>query len=86
MHYGILPREANGWFFDKFVEDAEWELGLIERGIKNGLTDDEISRAHDLIYWNESRRLNHPYDANHLNTMIIIRRVRKEMEAEYGKL
>ena len=86
MHYGILPKEANSWFFDKFVEEAEWELGLIERGIKNGLSDEEVSKAHDMIYWNESRRLNHPYDANHLNTMIIIRRVRKEMEAEYGKL
>ncbi len=87
MHYGCIAPEYNEQFFTDYINEAEWELGLIMRGIRNGLTDEEVCQLHESIYWNETRRLNQPYDANHLNTMIIIRRVRRQMEEEeYGKL
>lgn len=86
MHYGLIPKSYNEKFFEDYIEEATWELGLIKRAINNGLTDDEVCKLHESIYWNEERRLNQPYDANHLNTMIIIKRVRREMEANNGKL
>lgn len=87
MHYGYIDPSYNEQFFIDYINEAEWELGLIMRAIRNGKTDEEVAEIHESIYWNESRRLNQPYDANHLNTMIIIRRVRHQMEEEeYGKL
>ncbi|MBQ1431204.1 MAG: hypothetical protein IIZ05_06255, partial [Firmicutes bacterium] len=80
MHYGMIPKEYNEKFFTDYIEEAEWERDLILKGLRNGLTDEEISDLHDKIYWNETRALNQPYDAYHLNTMIIIRRVRKAVE------
>ena len=80
MHYGIIPKEYNDQFFIDYIDEAEWERDLILRGLRNGLTDQQISDMHDMIYWNERRALNQPYDAYHLNTMIIIRRVRKAVE------
>ncbi len=80
MHYGLIPKEYNEQFFRDYIEEAEWERDMIVKGLKNGLTDQEISDIHDKIYWNENRSLNQPYDAYHLNTMIIIRRVRKAVE------
>jgi DNA primase len=53
---------------------------------KKGFSDDEISDIHDIFYWEEGLRAAHPYDAYHLNTMITIKLVRKEMEEEDGKL
>lgn len=78
MHYGILPESYNEDYFDDFIEEALWEWGLIRRAIKNGKSDEEISDLHDAIYWNEALRLNQPYDAHHLNTLIIIKNVRKD--------
>ena len=80
MHYGLIPTEYNEQFFSDYIEEASWERDMIVKGLKNGLTDQEISDMHDKIYWNEARALNQPYDAYHLNTMIIIRRVRKAFE------
>ena len=76
----MIPKEYNEKFFTDYIEEAEWERDLILKGLRNGLTDEEISDLHDKIYWNETRALNQPYDAYHLNTMIIIRRVRKAVE------
>ena len=86
MHYGSIPESYNRQYFLDFINEAEWELGLIKRCIKNGLTDEEVCEVHEKIYWNDELALNHPYNANHLNTMIIIRRVRKGMEEGNGKL
>ncbi|MBR6472515.1 MAG: MBL fold metallo-hydrolase [Firmicutes bacterium] len=84
MHYGVIPQSYNEQFFTDYIEEAEWEWGLIKRCIKLGLTDEEVSDVHDIFYWNERKALAHPYEAHHLNTMIIIKRVRKEMEEENG--
>ncbi len=80
MHYGLIPREYNEQFFTDYIEEARWERDMIVKGLRNGLSDQEISNIHDMIYWNEKRAFNQPYDAYHLNTMIIIRRVRKAVE------
>ncbi|MBQ7703431.1 MAG: MBL fold metallo-hydrolase, partial [Firmicutes bacterium] len=80
MHYGVLPREYNQQYFLDYIDEAQWERDMILRGIRNGLSDQEISDIHDKFYWNEDRALNQPYDAYHLNTMIIIARVRKAVE------
>ena len=77
MHYGTIPEYHNEQFFVDYINEAEWELGLITRGIRNGLSDEDVCKAHELIYWNEKLDLNHPYAAHHLNTMLIIARVRR---------
>ena len=86
MHYGYIDPSYNKQFFIDFIKEAEWELGLITRAIRNGYSDEEVCSIHESIYWDEARRVHQPYDANHLNTMIIIKRVRKTMEAGYGEL
>lgn len=86
MHYGIIPIEYNSEYFDLYINEAQWEWRLIRKCIAKGMSDEEVSDIHDIFYWNDEKALLHPYEAHHLNTMIIIRRVRKEMEAENGKL
>lgn len=80
MHYGSLPKWYIPEFFRRYQDELIWEEGLIRRCIKNGMTDQEVSDEFDKFCWNERRELNHPYPAYHLNTMIIIERVRREMQ------
>jgi glyoxylase-like metal-dependent hydrolase (beta-lactamase superfamily II) len=86
MHYGFIPEYYNDKYFEEYINEAKWERELIVKCIKNGFSDDEISDIHDIFYWEEGLRAAHPYDAYHLNTMITIKLVRKEMEEEDGKL
>ena len=86
MHYGMIPPYYNDKYFEEFIDESKWEWTLIRRLIDKGMTDDEISDIHDIFYWDEEKVLIQPYEAHHLNTMIIIKNVRKEMEAEDGKL
>ena len=86
MHYGILPKDYNEEYFDLYIKEAQWEWMLIRKCISKGMTDEEVSDVHDIFYWNPEKELLHPYEAHHLNTMIIIRRIRREMEARNGKL
>ncbi len=86
MHYGIIPEYYNDKYFEEYIDEAKWERGLISKCIRKGMTDSEISDMHDVFYWEEGLRAAHPYDAYHLNTMITIKLVRKEMEEEDGKL
>ena len=86
MHYGFIPEYYNDKYFEEYINEAKWERELIVKCIKKGFSDDEISDIHDIFYWEEGLRAAHPYDAYHLNTMITIKLVRKEMEEEDGKL
>ena len=86
MHYGMIPPYYNDKYFEEFIDESKWEWSLIRRLIEKGMTDDEISDVHDIFYWDEEKVLIQPYEAHHLNTMITIKNVRKEMEAENGKL
>ena len=85
-HYGTIPKYYNKQFFIDFINEAEWELGLIKRGINNGLSDEEVCELHEKIYWRDSLVLTHPYNAHHLNTMIIVQRVRRQMEEGYERI
>ena len=86
MHYGFIPESYNDKYFEEYIKEAEWERELIKKCIRKGLSDQEISDVHDAVYWEEKLREAHPYDAYHMNTMITIKIVRKEMEEEDGKL
>ena len=86
MHYGFIPEYYNDKYFEEYINEAKWERELIVKCIKKGFSDDEISDIHDIFYWEEGLRAAHPYDAYHMNTMITIKLVRKEMEEEDGKL
>ena len=86
MHYGFIPEYYNDKYFEEYINEAKWERELIVKCIKKGFSDDKISDIHDIFYWEEGLRAAHPYDAYHLNTMITIKLVRKEMEEEDGKL
>ena len=86
MHYGFIPEYYNDKYFEEYINEAKWERELIVKCIKKGFSDDEISDIHDIFYWEEGLRAAPPYDAYHLNTMITIKLVRKEMEEEDGKL
>ena len=86
MHYGFIPEYYNDRYFEEYINEAKWERELIVKCIKKGFSDDEISDIHDIFYWEEGLRVAHPYDAYHMNTMITIKLVRKEMEEEDGKL
>lgn len=86
MHYGFIPEYYNDKYFEEYINEAKWERELIVKCIKKGFSDDEISDIHDIFYWEEGLRVAHPYDAYHMNTMITIKLVRKEMEEEDGKL
>lgn len=78
-HYGVVPKNRIDWLFDAYIKEAEFELNLIKSMIRDGKTDEEISLAHDKYYWSDDKELNQPYEAYHLNTMIIIERTRREM-------
>ena len=82
MHYGFIPEYYNDKYFEEYINEAKWERELIVKCIKKGFSDDEISDIHDIFYWEEGLRAAHPYDAYHMNTMITIKLVRKEMEEE----
>ena len=86
MHYGFIPKYYNDKYFEEYICEAKWERELIRKCIKKGFSDSEISDVHDIFYWEEGLRAAHPYDAYHMNTMITIKLVRKEMEEEDGKL
>lgn len=76
-HFGLVPKDKIEWVFDAYIKEAEFELDMITSMIKMGKTDQEISDEHDKYYWTEERDLNQPYAAYHLNTMIIIDRIRR---------
>ncbi len=86
MHYGFIPEYYNDKYFEENINETRWERELIRKCIRKGMSDQEISDIHDIFYWEEGLRQAHPYDAYHMNTMITIKLVRKEMEEENGKL
>ena len=86
MHYGILPEYYNDEFFDLYIKEVIWEHTLITKCLEKGMSDEETAKVHDIFYWDKDMELLHPYEAEHLNTMIIIKRIRKEMEEENGRL
>ena len=82
MHYGFIPEEYNDKYFEEVMNETRWEYEMIRKCIKKGMSDQEISDVHDIFYWEEKIELLHPYEAYHMNTLITIRLVRKEMENE----
>ena len=88
FHHHIISNVEyyNDKYFEEYICEAKWERELIRKCIKKGFSDSEISDVHDIFYWEEGLRAAHPYDAYHMNTMITIKLVRKEMEEEDGQL
>ena len=78
-HFGVVPKERIDWVFDAYIKEAKFELDMITNMIKMGKSDKEISDEHEKYYWTDGRELNQPYAAYHLNTMIIIDRIRRGM-------
>lgn len=77
-HFGILPSEYNGRYFDMYAEAAEKEKTFIETLINKGLSACEIFEEHKKTYWTKEREKNQPYRAYKMNTEIIIKRMMKE--------
>lgn len=72
-HYGILPQELNGRYFDMYIEEVERERSLIEGCIEKGMSVEEIFEEHKKAYWNEFRAKNNPYRAYKMNAEITIK-------------
>ena len=78
-HYGRLPSFRNQTYFDDFIKEAELEQHMLERAIRQGLSDDELLQLHMRRYWSEKRNKAQPFAAYALNTQIIIRQLRKKL-------
>ena len=78
-HYGVLPPECNGTFFDDYRKEAELERSMLENAIRQGLSDEEVLKLHMRRYWNEKRNEAQPFAAYALNTKIIIGQLRKNL-------
>lgn len=74
-HYGMLPDNMLGNYFDIYIEAAEKEKELLEGWINRGLSAEEVFEEHKKIYWTEERAVSHPYRAYKMNTEIIIKRM-----------
>lgn len=79
MHYGSVPKWYIPEYFEKVKKQLRWEYSFISDCLKQGMTDQEISDEFDKYCWKPERNLSQPYAAYHLNTMIIIARMRKEL-------
>lgn len=73
IHYGVLPQDINGIFFDKYISAAEEEHRLIEGAAKQGLTIDEILEEHKKAYWSDSRNKNQPFEAYRINAEVTVK-------------
>lgn len=77
-HYGACPPSYRYLFFDGYLKEQHTEKEIIEKGIADGLSAEELLEEHKKIYWTEARAKAQPYAAYKLNTEILIKRMMKE--------
>lgn len=81
-HYGMIPASENKRFFQTTIDEMNAEKTIIENGIRQGLSDEEILEKHKERYWSKVRGHNQPYQAYKLNAEITIAMVRKNLQQE----
>ncbi len=74
-HYGVCPPSYRYKFFEDYIAEQRTEKELIEKGIADGLSAEEILEKHKNHYWTEARAKAQPYAAYKMNTEIIIKRM-----------
>lgn len=81
-HYGVCPQSYSYQFFDDYKKEQEQEKAIIENGIADGLSAEEIFEEHKKQYWTDARAKAQPYAAYKLNTEILIKRMMQEKLGE----
>ncbi len=71
-HYGVCPPEHRYDIIDLYLQEQQIEKELIESGIAEGLSADELFERHKAHYWTEGRAKAQPYQAYAMNAKIII--------------
>jgi len=69
-HYGVIPQHQNPVYFERCIQAAAEEKALVDDGVANGLSLEEILDNHKAKYWSAERDQNQPYAAYRLNAEI----------------
>ena len=72
-HYGVIPQDRNHEYFGRCLQAAAEEKALVDEGVAEGLSLEEILDRHKARYWSEERDKNQPYAAYRLNAEITCR-------------
>lgn len=77
-HLGILNKEQTSFFLGHMKEAVEATGDMIIKGVKDGLTDEEIAEIYKERFWHGYLQKIYPIDALNLNTSIMIKLVKNE--------
>ena len=80
-HFGLTSDKTRDIYFDWYIEEALKEKNLIEDCFDQGMSEEEVFKVHESVYWNDVRAKYHPYRAYKMNTEIIIKMVKNNLEA-----
>ncbi len=75
QHYGMAPDWFRYEFFDQYIRQAEEQQDFIRQRVKQGMTFEEVLKAHEERYWEDSRDFEQPYEAYRINAESEIRQV-----------
>lgn len=79
QHYGVMEPENVPLFFDQYIKAAEEERDFIKKWIEEGLDDEQVLEKHKEIWWTKERNYNQPFEAYKVNTLVVIKLMRKEL-------
>lgn len=79
-HFGLLNQAQTEYFLKNMKSAAQNEAKDILDSIRNGLSDEEIAEQFKAKYWHGYIKEIYPEDAITLNTSIMIRLIRNELE------
>ncbi len=77
-HYCVCPPEHRYDILDLYLQEQQVEKELIESGIAEGLSADELFERHKARYWTEGRAKAQPFQAYEMNTKIVIAQLLKK--------
>ena len=78
-HYGILSKEQSEFFISNMKKASEKVARDILHSLENGRSDEEIIADFKAEYWRGYIKEIYPEDAVNLNTLIMIKLIRKEL-------
>ncbi|MCQ2545192.1 MAG: MBL fold metallo-hydrolase [Clostridia bacterium] len=81
-HFGMLPKDYNETFFDKFDAECKSKLNFVQDMINDGVSEEEMFNRYIKKYWTPAKEAEQPYEAFAINSGHILKALLRELKGE----